>query len=115
MVLDGLTVSGEMSELHWDIGDVVRKLRRLRGWSQTELGEAAGGIHKNTIARVEDGDEGVTSKTLKAIAAALGTTVAEMYGMIPEPGKETPRAEHATAGSTFSGVDRRQGERRKTG
>jgi transcriptional regulator with XRE-family HTH domain len=88
MVRSPATLGHPMNELPWHVGDVVRKLRQKRGWNQSELAAAAG-VHKNTVARIEDGDEGVTGKTLKAVALALETTLAQIYGLIPED-KGTP-------------------------
>lgn len=101
-------------KLAWDVGDIIRKLRLQRGLSQEELAEAAG-VHKNTIGRAEDGDEGVKSKTLKAIAQALQLTVADIYSLIP---KETQRpavaeadtslAPTGTAGQRFRGAKKKK-------
>jgi ribosome-binding protein aMBF1 (putative translation factor) len=60
---------GHMEPLTWHVGDVVKKLREKKGWSQTELAKEAR-VHKNTVARIEDGSEGAKSNTLKKIAVA---------------------------------------------
>ncbi len=48
----------------------VARLRKLRGWSQIDLAEAAG-TTQPTVSRVEKGEEGVTLKVLRPIAEAL--------------------------------------------
>lgn len=54
-------------------GDVIREARRKRGWSQEELGRAAG-LSRPTIARVES-DHDVSTATIGRIAQALGLTL----------------------------------------
>ncbi|WP_040405866.1 helix-turn-helix domain-containing protein [Actinokineospora sp. G85] len=51
-------------------GEVIRGARRKRGWSQEELGRAAG-LSRPTIARVES-DSDVSTATIGKIAQALG-------------------------------------------
>lgn len=57
----------------------VRALREMRGWSQAQLGEAAG-ISQVSIAKIEKG--GATKHTGK-IARALGVTAEELEGVKP--------------------------------
>jgi transcriptional regulator with XRE-family HTH domain len=54
-------------------GEVIREARRKRGWSQEELGRAAG-LSRPTIARVES-DNDVSTATIGKIAQALGLTL----------------------------------------
>jgi transcriptional regulator with XRE-family HTH domain len=92
---------GHMEPLTWHVGDVVKKLREKKGWSQTELAKEAR-VHKNTVARIEDGSEGAKSNTLKKIAVALDTTLAKIYQLVPTTNEETQRATpDATAGQPF--------------
>lgn len=51
-------------------GDVIRAVRKKKGWSQADLGEKAG-VSRPTIARVE-ADNDVTTATIAKIARALG-------------------------------------------
>lgn len=105
--------------LGWHIGDVVRKLRENRRWTQTLLGEKAGGLNKATIVRVEEGGN-VKVETIQAVARGFGLSIAELYSLLPE--QETAQAP-AVAGGTFRGADRRtvnlgqgpQGEQRRAG
>jgi transcriptional regulator with XRE-family HTH domain len=54
-------------------GEVIRRARKNRGWSQEELGQAAG-LSRPTIARVE-ADSDVSTATIGKIAQALGLTL----------------------------------------
>jgi transcriptional regulator with XRE-family HTH domain len=69
--------------LTWHVGDVVRKLRQGKSWTQKQLAKAAK-VHHNTVVRLEDGDEGVQSRTLKVIAEALGATLRDLYSAVPQ-------------------------------
>lgn len=55
------------------VGDLIRKARKAQGLTQAELGQLAGGKNKETINRLEAG-ENTRLQTLVDIAAALGTT-----------------------------------------
>ncbi|MGO1311334.1 MAG: helix-turn-helix transcriptional regulator [Brevibacterium aurantiacum] len=54
-------------------GALIREARKKRGWSQDELGRAAG-LSRPTIARVE-ADSDVSTATIGKIAQALGLTL----------------------------------------
>lgn len=54
-----------------DIGAHIVKLRKAKGWSQKELGDAAGGLTQATISKVENNAVKAHPTTLKAIFAAL--------------------------------------------
>lgn len=54
-------------------GEVIRDARKKRGWSQEELGRAAG-LSRPTIARVES-DNDVSTATINKIAKVLGLTL----------------------------------------
>src|SRR5688572_2159804 len=85
-----------VTELVWHVGDVVRKLRQARSWTQKELAERAG-VHFNTIVRLEDGDEGVQARTLKQVADALGVSRPHLWALVPSEMQEAPRAPAAAA------------------
>jgi transcriptional regulator with XRE-family HTH domain len=56
----------------------VRKMRTHRGLTQTELARRAG-MHRNTIARLENGTtREITSENATALAAVLKTSTAEL-------------------------------------
>jgi len=67
-----------MAETFWTVGDVVRKLRERRGWTQVDLADAAQ-IDKSTIVRLEEGGDQTKPTTLKVVATALGVTVARIH------------------------------------
>ena len=92
-----------MTELIWHVGDVVRKLRQAKGWTQKQLAKAAA-VHHNTIVRMEDGDEGVQARTLKVVAAALDVTSRDLYAAIPQETHRAAAPSSATAGGGFSGT-----------
>jgi len=64
------------------LGDVVRKLREAKGLTQTQLGQRAAGLNKDTIRRIEQG-ESMRQDTLARIAAALDRSLPELYGYLP--------------------------------
>ena len=101
-----------VAELAWHVGDVVRKLRQKKGWTQKELAKAAH-VHHNTIVRLEDGDEGVQGRTLKQVADALGVSRQRLWALVPQE-QETPTTTAATSveGVTFryAGPERRQAD-----
>lgn len=52
------------------IGNLVRRVRRQRGLSQTQLGARAG-LRQETISLIENGHPTARMKTLLAVLAAL--------------------------------------------
>lgn len=52
------------------IGNLVRRARRQRGWSQTLLGEKAG-LRQETISLIENGNPATRLDTILAVLAAL--------------------------------------------
>lgn len=74
-------------KLEWHLGDVVRKLRAVRGFeSQEALGAAANGLDKGTINRLETrGPSGSSPETIQRVADALHTHISEMYALVPKP------------------------------
>jgi transcriptional regulator with XRE-family HTH domain len=84
-----------VAELTWHIGDVVYKLRSAKHWTQKQLAKRAG-LHHNTIVRLENGDEGVQSRTLKQVADALGVSRQELWALVPESAAAARRKEDAS-------------------
>jgi transcriptional regulator with XRE-family HTH domain len=119
IVLDLSTLDG-METVDFHVGDIVRKLRAKHGWTQAQLAQktaktsddagARPPIHRNTIRRIENGDEGVSAKILKRVAKALGVTLAQMYALIPQTSEqESQRAvTTATAGRIQRGSPKGQ-------
>jgi transcriptional regulator with XRE-family HTH domain len=62
----------------------MRLLRRLRGWSQEQLGEACG-LHRTYISLVERGACNISLDNLEKLAGAFGLPLSELVAM-PEPG-----------------------------
>ncbi|HEX3782900.1 MAG TPA: helix-turn-helix transcriptional regulator [Pseudonocardiaceae bacterium] len=58
------------ARLAFELGEKVRGLREVRGWSQTELAERAG-MTQSAMARFEAGGTVPTLPVLERIAAAL--------------------------------------------
>lgn len=54
-----------------NLGILVKTLRRLKGWSQRELGRRAG-LSGVTIAKLEDNSGNITIETIQKIVNALG-------------------------------------------
>ena len=52
------------------IGNLVRRARKSRGWSQTELGDKAG-LRQETISLIETGNPATKLETILAVLAAL--------------------------------------------
>jgi transcriptional regulator with XRE-family HTH domain len=52
--------------------DIVRRLRKSKGWSQEHLAEAAN-IGRATVQRIESGAVVPSNEIALALAAALGT------------------------------------------
>jgi transcriptional regulator with XRE-family HTH domain len=96
--------------MEWTVGDVVRKIREHRRWSQTRLAKASN-LNIGTVVAVEK-NANTKRDTLEKIARGLGLTVADLYAMVPNP-RETQRADRsssATVGRQFpyDGPDRRR-------
>ncbi len=53
------------------IGNTIRRTRKTRGWSQTDLGEKAR-LRQATISLIENGNPAVRIENLLAVLAALG-------------------------------------------
>ena len=63
--------------MYYDIeksGERIRKLRKVRGLSQSQLAEMIG-VHVKTISKAERGIMGLSVDNLLAIAACFNTTV----------------------------------------
>lgn len=60
-----------MSDEAFQIGPVLKELRRRRGLSLTEMARAAG-VSRSAVVRIEAGDRNPGLLTLTGIAGALG-------------------------------------------
>jgi HTH-type transcriptional regulator/antitoxin HipB len=52
------------------IGNLIRRARKRRGWSQSQLGEKAG-LRQETISLIETGNPATRLDTILAVIAAL--------------------------------------------
>ena len=84
--------------IHWHVGDVVRKLREQRKWTQLKLGDKAG-LNKATIVALEEGvDRDTKRSTFEKVAQALGISVRELHALVPDtPASGSPQATPAAA------------------
>ena len=72
-----------------NLGERVHLLRRRLGWTQRELGEAAG-INTNTIARIERSDvKDPGGQMVARLARALRTTTDYLLGLSEDSGVNT--------------------------
>lgn len=60
----------ELARTPRQIGNLVRRARKRRGWSQTQLGERAG-LRQETISLIETGNPATRLETILAVLAAL--------------------------------------------
>jgi transcriptional regulator with XRE-family HTH domain len=56
----------------------VKDLRKLKGWNQSMLAEAAG-LEQSTISKIERGWDGATIRTINQIATALDVPVFKLF------------------------------------
>lgn len=54
-------------------GRKVERIRKLRGWTQTELASRLGGISKQAVSKMEQ-SENISDEKLEDVAEALGVT-----------------------------------------
>lgn len=66
----------------------VRTLRKLKGWNQGDLANAAG-VEQSYISKIENGWDGVTLRNIRFIAEALG---AEAYELLMSDTTASERA-----------------------
>lgn len=55
----------------------VKTLRKLKGWNQAMLAEAAG-LEQSTISKIENGWDGATLRTLNLVSEALDVPLYEL-------------------------------------
>ena len=61
----------ELARSPKQIGTLVRRARKAKGWSQGELGLQSG-LRQGTVSQIESGHPGVRLETLLSVLAALG-------------------------------------------
>lgn len=60
------------------MGEQIKRLRRLKGWTQHDLAEYSG-VDRTTIGQVEAGNRDASAGTVRKLAAALGVPVSELF------------------------------------
>lgn len=70
-------------KLAGEFGELVRRLRKERGYSQEEFSFRVR-LHQTYISSVERGERNVTIQTADRIAKALDTTLADLFGQLEE-------------------------------
>lgn len=63
------------------LGQRIRRLRDIRGWTQAELAERAG-VDRSFLADVERGKRNISILNLSLIAEALGVSLAQMFSRL---------------------------------
>jgi transcriptional regulator with XRE-family HTH domain len=69
----------------WTEGDVVRKLRAMRGWTLQQL-QIKSGVNIQVLHRIESGKTKEAKRaTLDRIAAVFGVTSRHLLDAVPPP------------------------------
>ena len=68
------------------LGDVLRRFREKRGWSQEDLGEFAD-IHRTYIGGVERGERNPSFESISRILQALDVTWSEFGAALDAAGR----------------------------
>ncbi len=61
---------GDLARDPRQIGNLIRRVRKNQGLSQTQLGEQAG-LRQETISLIETGNQSTTMETILSVLAAL--------------------------------------------
>ena len=69
-------------------GELVRRLRQERGYSQEEFSFRVG-LHQTCVSSVERGERNVTIQTADRIAKALGTKLSDLFGELERGSDES--------------------------
>lgn len=85
----------------------IREVRKVKGWSQARLGQAIGMTDAN-IGHLELGRRDPGLRTLRAIAAALGVTTAELLSEEDNPMNATVEGRQLTADWGHADADGRR-------
>lgn len=83
---------GSMNDKSNHLGARIRKLRKTRGLTQSQLAEKAGLKGQGYISEIEAGVKGLPSDTIEKVADALGVSPAELWGeVIPKGADQIPQ------------------------
>lgn len=77
-------------ELAKRFGELVRRLRQERGYSQEEFSFKVG-LHQTYVSSVERGERNVTIQTAQRIARALDTSLARIFEELERKAEDTGR------------------------
>ena len=83
MAEPGAAEAYESTKLAFELGRAVRELRERRGWSQSELAEAAS-MTQSAVARFEAGATVPTLPVLERLARALDVELAVGFNARPD-------------------------------
>lgn len=72
---------GRRDPIDVSVGARIRLIRKMRGWSQQALAEAVG-VSFQQVQKYESGANRVSASMLVRIAAALGVSIAELFGAV---------------------------------
>jgi len=78
-----LATTSRVLKVVWTLGDVVRKLRADRGWTQAELGKHAD-LHQTAVNRLERNSDKSERSTIERAAHALNVSVSDLYAYAEE-------------------------------
>jgi transcriptional regulator with XRE-family HTH domain len=70
-----------MQQIQRELGDRIRKLRKMKGWSQEEFA-AISGLHRTYVGAVERGEKNLTLSTIHTLAKTLDTTIVQLFRRI---------------------------------
>lgn len=72
------------------MNEMIRKLRKEKGMTQSDLAELVGYTERSSIARIEKGDVDIPSSKISAFAKVFGISEFELLGFLDEKdGTET--------------------------
>jgi len=77
------TNAGVLDAPKWTLGDVVRKLRLAKEWTQEQLATKAG-VNTISVVRLERESEKSERQTIERVARALDVAVADLYAYVDE-------------------------------
>jgi transcriptional regulator with XRE-family HTH domain len=72
-----------MQAPRWTLGDVVRKARQEKRWTQKALAQRAQ-VNTISVVRLERASDRADRRTIERVAQALDATVAELYAITEE-------------------------------
>ena len=93
----------ELRTLREVMGNRIRELRKLKGWSQEEFADNAH-IHRTFAGSLERGEKNVSFHALVLISRCFGITLSELLA-----GLETGKAVKSTARTSLNSGRRRRG------